>query len=152
MYYAIVGIVVVVVAFIWWRRSSVGRGARQRDERLLPLFEPLADKLIEGEILPKADAVDFNRDAWCRLVQLRPEFRRYPPRQAPNPFKGGMMNLPSHDDIAEVLLGDQVVGNVHWSMSEEPCVNVSVQPSAMPLVLEWAAELGGEFFEFPTWT
>jgi hypothetical protein len=48
-------------------------------------------------------------------------------------------------DAAEVLLGGRSVGDVYWSMSEEPLVNVSIEPSALPMVLEWAVALGGEF-------
>ena len=55
------------------------------------------------------------------------------------------MTLPSNEDSAEVLLEGQPVGQVYWSMSDEPLVCVVVEPSAMPLVLEWAKELQGEF-------
>jgi hypothetical protein len=53
-------------------------------------------------------------------------------------------------DVAEVVVNGSVVGNVSWTMSaEDPQVNVSIEPSASQLVLEWAAELGGEFREEP---
>lgn len=48
-------------------------------------------------------------------------------------------------DAAMVVVTGQVVGEVFWSMSEQPLINVSVEPAAMPFVLEWAAALGGEF-------
>ena len=44
-----------------------------------------------------------------------------------------------------MILEGQPVGRVSWSMSEEPLVCVIVEQSAMPLVLEWAKELAGEF-------
>jgi hypothetical protein len=53
--------------------------------------------------------------------------------------------VPPPEDFAEVVLEGRVAGEVYWSMSEEPLINVRVEPSAMPMVLEWATELGGEF-------
>lgn len=49
---AIVAVVVVVcsvVAFIAWRWTSVARGARQRDEKLLVRLDPIGRKLDAGE-------------------------------------------------------------------------------------------------------
>ena len=41
---------------------------------------------VEGAILPAGDGSEVNEQAWCRLVDRRPEFRRPVPRQAINPF------------------------------------------------------------------
>lgn len=49
LWYIAGGIVAVVVAFIWWRYTSVERGARQRDEKILPLLDPIGEKLAVGE-------------------------------------------------------------------------------------------------------
>jgi len=100
---------------------------------------------IEGTIRPTGDGIGFSREAWCQLVSRRPEFRRYPSRQCRNPFTGGTVTIPPHEDVAEVLLEGQPVGTVYWSMSDEPLVCLIVEQSAMPLVLEWAKELRGEF-------
>src|SRR5262245_9749800 len=100
---------------------------------------------IEGTIHPKGDGAGFNREAWCQLVGRRHEFRRHAPRQGRNPLTGKSMSIKATEDAAEVFVEDRLVGAVYWSMSEEPQVNVSVEPPAMPLVLEWAAALGGEF-------
>ena len=102
------------------------------------------DLRIKGAIRPFGVS-RFNREAWCELVARRPEFRRRPPRQARNPFTGEAMTVQPPKDVAEVLSDGHPVGEVYWSMSEEPLVNVSMEPSALPLVLEWAAEIGGEF-------
>lgn len=40
--YIVCGIVAVIVAFVVWRYTSVARGARQRDERLLKTIHPIA--------------------------------------------------------------------------------------------------------------
>lgn len=103
--------------------------------------------MIQGSIRPVGDATNFNRAAWLQYIDLRPEFRKRPARQARNPFTGQAMLLPSYDDTAEVLLDDRVVGKVWWSMSEEPLVNVQIDPAAMSLLREWEQEMGGKFVE-----
>lgn len=45
----VVAIVVLLVAFVWWRYMSVARGARQRDEKILPLIDPIGEKLAAGK-------------------------------------------------------------------------------------------------------
>lgn len=103
---------------------------------------------IEGVILPRGEESRVNREAWCQLVESRAELRRPQPRQALNPFTGKATLIKAAPDVAEVVVDGVVVGNVGWSVSEEdPLVNVSVEPCARPSVLEWAAELGGEFRE-----
>ena len=77
--------------------------------------------------------------------KLAPEFLRPPPRQFRNPFTGGTMTVHPAPDAADIVLEGQTVGAVYWSMSEKRLVNVSIEPSALPLVHEWAATLAGEF-------
>jgi hypothetical protein len=55
------------------------------------------------------------------------------------------MTVRPTSDVAEVVVGGRTVGNVYWSMSEEPLVIVSVESSVLPLVQEWAKAMGGEF-------
>jgi hypothetical protein len=105
---------------------------------------------IEGAIYPTVAGAGFNREAWCRLVASRPEFRRHASRQARNPFTGQAMTVHPSPDAAEVIVDGSVVGQVYWSMSEEPLINVSVEPAALPLVREWAAALGAEFRPHPS--
>jgi hypothetical protein len=100
---------------------------------------------IEGSIRPTGDGAGFCREAWCQLVSRRPEFRRHLPRQIRNPFTGGPSTVAPREDCADVVLEGNSVGKAYWSMSEEPLVCVIVELSAMPLVLEWAKELQGEF-------
>jgi hypothetical protein len=38
-----------VVAFIWWRWTSVERGARQRDEKIIRALDPLREKLNQKQ-------------------------------------------------------------------------------------------------------
>lgn len=100
---------------------------------------------IEGTIYPIGEGEGFSREAWCQLVASRPEFRQYPVRETRNPFTGGAITLRPPLDAAEVVIESESVGNVYWSISEEPRVNVSIEPSGLQLVWQWAAALGGEF-------
>src|SRR5688572_11569142 len=44
-----VTIVVLLVAFIIWRWTSVARGARQRDEKLFARLDPIGRRINAGE-------------------------------------------------------------------------------------------------------
>ena len=99
---------------------------------------------IEGSIQP-ADGVMFDKAAWCGLIDKRPELRRPAPREGINPFTKKPHVYQPPNDAAEVLLNGHVIGSASWSQSEEPLVNVSVESAGLPLVQEWARELGGAF-------
>lgn len=103
--------------------------------------------LIEGAIHPTG--AGFTREAWCRLVASRPEFRRRPPYQGINPFTQTETTYPTREDTAEVILDGRVVGAVGWSESEESLVNVRIEPVGMNLVEEWATALKGKFRRYP---
>ena len=49
MFYIIGGIALLIVLFIWWRYTSVARGAVQRDQGILEILKPIDDKLGKGE-------------------------------------------------------------------------------------------------------
>ncbi len=100
---------------------------------------------IEGAIYPTKAWGNFSRDTWCQFVAGRPEFRRPPPRQIRNPFTGEAATVHPTPDVAEVVVAGRVLGQVYWSMSDEPLINISVEPPALSLVREWTAALGGEF-------
>src|SRR5687767_13418875 len=46
---AVIAFVVLVVVFVIWRITSVGRGMRQRDEKLLQRLDPVANRIEKGE-------------------------------------------------------------------------------------------------------
>jgi hypothetical protein len=100
---------------------------------------------IQGEIRSADNTAGFTCEAWCQLVSDRAEFRRPAPVQRRNPLTGEAMILYPPQDAADVVIGGNSVGQVYWSMSDEPLVNVSIEPAALHLVLEWAAALGGVF-------
>jgi hypothetical protein len=62
-----VGLLLTFLAFIWWRYTSVARGARQRDEKLLKLIDPLADKLTKKQAVAAEEI-----QALARQPQFRP--------------------------------------------------------------------------------
>jgi hypothetical protein len=88
---------------------------------------------IEGSIQPASEAT-FNRAAWCDLVGKRPELRRPAPREIINPFTKKPTTVRATEDAAEIVLNGNVIGNASWSTSEEPLVNVSVEPAGLPFV------------------
>ncbi|MCY2954300.1 MAG: hypothetical protein NTU53_20395 [Planctomycetota bacterium] len=49
MWYILLAIGILIVAFIWWRYTSVARGARRRDETILRLLAPTGEKLSNKE-------------------------------------------------------------------------------------------------------
>ena len=53
----VVVIIVLLAAFVWWRYTSVARGVRQVDETILPLVDPIAEKLAMGR-QPSFDEIE----------------------------------------------------------------------------------------------
>lgn len=60
-------LLVLIIAFLWWRLTSVGRGARTRDGRLLVELDPIGVKLADGE---EVSAEEIN--AIADRAQFRP--------------------------------------------------------------------------------
>ncbi len=56
-WYILGSIAAVIVGFIWWRYTSVARDARQRDEKILSLLDPIGEKLANGKS-PTPDEVE----------------------------------------------------------------------------------------------
>lgn len=104
---------------------------------------------ITGEIYPKDDSTSLTHEAWCQFVASRPEFRRHESTEARNPFSGETMIVHPPPGSAEVVLDGKAVGEVYWSMNEEPAVIVCVEQIAMPLVNEWAESFGAEYRMYP---
>ncbi len=60
-------VVALVAGFIWWRWTSVRRGANQRDEIIAREVDPIANRLEHGEPVAPADV-----GALASRAQLRP--------------------------------------------------------------------------------
>ncbi len=63
---AIAIVVVLIVAFIIWQWMSVGRGASQRDEKLIARIEPIGKKIDAGEVVSPQEVA---------ALAARPEIR-----------------------------------------------------------------------------
>ena len=65
--YIVCGIVALIVVFIFWRYTSVARGARQRDERLLKTIDPIAMRFEKQEQVSAEEIATLN---------AQPQYRR----------------------------------------------------------------------------
>ncbi|MCF6284620.1 MAG: hypothetical protein L3K26_05480 [Candidatus Hydrogenedentes bacterium] len=68
MWYVIGIVVLVPVLFTGWRMTSIGRGARQRDERLLGALAPIARKLDAGETVTRQEVFELARQPELRFM------------------------------------------------------------------------------------
>jgi hypothetical protein len=100
---------------------------------------------VRGSIRAKSTETQLDRALWRQFIGSRPEFRRQLSISGVNPFSGTEMTVSPRADSAEVIMDNRPVGNVWWSMSDVPMVNISVQEIALPLVLECAKDLNAEF-------
>jgi hypothetical protein len=75
---AVGSLVVAFVAFICWRYTSVARGARQRDEKLLVVLDPIAEKLSKKEPVTAEEIANLSRQPQYRpmLYHLLKHFER----------------------------------------------------------------------------
>jgi len=73
MTYAIV-IVALVIAFGWWRYTSVGRGMRQRDERILRELDEIGNALAEGEPVSEDEIEELAERPELRIFLRRALF------------------------------------------------------------------------------
>jgi len=46
---AVIAFIVLVAAFVWWRYTSVARGARQRDAKVFSFIDQIGEKLAVGQ-------------------------------------------------------------------------------------------------------
>jgi hypothetical protein len=78
MIYALIAVGILIVAFIWWRYTSVARGARQRDEKLMAVLDPLAQKLSKKEPVTAEEIANLSRQPQYRpmLYQLLKHYER----------------------------------------------------------------------------
>lgn len=78
MIYAFIVVGILFVAFIWWRFTSVARGARQRDEKLIVALDPIAQRLSKKEAVTAEEIAALSRQPQYRpmLYQLLKHFER----------------------------------------------------------------------------
>jgi hypothetical protein len=68
MPYLIAGgiLVVLLVAFVWWRYTSVARGAAQRDARIFAELDPLGNKLLAKQPVTPGEVAALARKPHLR--------------------------------------------------------------------------------------
>lgn len=122
---------ILVVAFIVWRWTSVGRGARQRDAKLLKLLDPLAGRLDRKEKVAMDEIVALARQPQFRpmLYEMLKHFERLD------------LFPPEHRSI--VSQGEGILS--YWMMHPNELQDA---PKAMELVEEVVRQLGQERVKF----
>jgi hypothetical protein len=61
MFYVFTAIGIAIVVFIWWRYTSVARGMKQRDLRLLAALHPIEERLQRKESVSTEEIADLAR-------------------------------------------------------------------------------------------
>lgn len=71
-------LLVLLGSFVLWRLTSVGRGARQRDLKLLRVLDPLAQRLSKAEPVDADEIASLAKQAQLRpmLYAMLTEYRR----------------------------------------------------------------------------
>lgn len=59
---------VAFAAFIWWRYTSVRRGARKRDEKILLLLDPISERLSRKEVVTESEIRDLAGQRHVRVL------------------------------------------------------------------------------------
>jgi hypothetical protein len=67
MLYVLIPAVILIIAFMWWRSTSVTRGKRKRDAKILTALQPIIDKLSNKESVSATEV-----EALARQPQYRP--------------------------------------------------------------------------------
>lgn len=114
MWYALGGILVLLVIFVLWRLASVSRGARIRDERILAMLDPLGRKLDNDETVtrdevhalathPETRYMLFHALRGLERSDLLPEDFSTPVRQAEAALVYWMMHPNELQDPPEAI-------------------------------------------------
>jgi hypothetical protein len=125
--FALAGIGLLFVAFLWWRYTSVGRGARKRDAHIRRVLDPVAHKLRANEPGTAAEIEALARRPEVRLMlyHMLEHFQRL------DLFPESYLSLPSQ---GEALLA-------HWLMHPN---ELQEAPEEIELVETIVQERGGE--------
>lgn len=131
MWNVIIGIAVAVALFLWWRYTSVARGARARDEKLLQLLDPIEEKLANREDVGANEVEALAAKAHLRpmLFAMLKEFERL------DLFPEGQKSVQSQ---AEAILA-------YWLMHPNELQDV---PEEMRLAEKVCREIDGEQADF----
>lgn len=121
---AVAAFILLVAAFVWWRYTSVERGARQREAKIFPLLDPVMQKLAAGTDPTPEEIDDVAKKPFARYylyqalkhyerLQLFPEEYRSEEAQAAAKLAFWMMHPNELQDApAEMELVETVVREV----------------------------------------
>ena len=77
MWYVLGGIVTVIIVFLFWRITSVSRGGRQRDQRIMDMLEPFGERVLAGETVSPDEIISWAQRPESRhiLIQCLPNLK-----------------------------------------------------------------------------
>jgi len=102
-----------------------------------------------GFIVRAPGSPALTKQAWCGLIDDRPELVRPKPRSVRNPFTLGRMTVRATPDAVGVVIDGREVGSMHWAMDCSPQVIVWGEPAVViPFARELAGVLGAQFEEY----
>ncbi len=124
---AVVTVMALFAAFVWWRYTSVARGARQRDAKILPLIDPIGRKLASGQTPTLEEVEQVANQSFARplLYELLKHFEKldlFP------------QHLATQEAQAEAILA-------YWMMHPNELQDA---PNRVELVEEVARKLDGQ--------
>src|SRR5262245_33466102 len=131
MIYVLAAIGFAIVAFLWWRYTSVTRGARQRDEKLLKVLDPIAERLSKKEPVSREEIANLSRSPQYRpmLYHFLRHFER--------------LDLFPSEDLSVRAQGAGVLA--YWLMHPNELQDA---PGEMELIEEVDREVQGERGKF----
>jgi hypothetical protein len=129
--YVLAAIGILIVAFLGWRYTSVARGARQRDEKLMRVLDPIARRLAKKEEVTPEDIANLSRQPQYRpmLYQLLKHYER--------------LDLFPSADLSIAAQGAGVLA--YWLMHPNELQDA---PAEIELVEEIERDLQGERSKF----
>ncbi len=155
----VVAIVVPLAAFVWWRYTSIARGARQRDEKILPLIDPIGEKLAAGKqpSTEEIESVANKSHARPYLYEVLKHFERLdlfpkqfttPEAQAESKLVYWMMHPNELQDAPEVIeLAEKVTRELDGAKSNFYVFRYQMSDGHWAAKDGWLLGLAGPFFE-----
>lgn len=155
----VVAIVVLLSAFVWWRYTSVARGARQRDQRILPLIDPIGEKLASGKQPSIEEIENVANKSYARpfLYQALKHFERLdlfpkrfttPEAQAESKLAYWMMHPNELQDAPETIeLSEKVTRQLDGEKVDFYVFRYQMTDGHWAARDGWLLGLAGPFFE-----
>lgn len=158
LWYFVAGFGVLFVAFIGWRYTSVARGARQRDERILRMLDPITEKLMAGGLVTTGEIESLAKRPAARpflydmlkhfeQLDLFPEQYKSESAQAEARLAYWMMHPNELQDAPEQI---ELVETVTRAIDDRPgrfYVFRYLMPNGHWAGQEWLLGLAGPYFD-----